>query len=138
VEQVSKNIELDIISDSKYTIDGVGRWRVGWTDQEPEKSEDQGCFTTANKAVIRLTAAIKWVEGHSGDPGNEAADKLADKGAKKEAPDIISKRARRNLAVHGTKLAVMTQSSAYRIIRQIKMAKDRTPQHGTRKRSCRG
>jgi ribonuclease HI len=126
VEQVPKNVELDIISDSKYTIDGLTK--------NLKKSEDQGYSTTANKAVTRLTAAklrtrkaktiIKWVEGHSRDPGSEAADKLADKGEKKEASDIISNRARRNLAVHGAKLAVMPQSLAYRIIRQIKMEKD--------------
>jgi ribonuclease HI len=70
VEQVSKNIELDITSDTKYTIDGLTK---------NLKKARTKAISTANKAVIKLTAAklrtrkaktrIKWVEGHSGTPG---------------------------------------------------------------------
>jgi ribonuclease HI len=45
VEQVSKNVELDIISDSKYTIDGLTK---------NLKKARTKAISTANKAVINF------------------------------------------------------------------------------------
>ncbi|KAH9851555.1 RnaseH-domain-containing protein, partial [Lenzites betulinus] len=70
---------LTIVTDSKYVYYGVTRDLPKW--------EDAGWIGVANKAEIRdlvarlrkrsATTLLKWVKGHSGDKGNEGADKLA-------------------------------------------------------------
>jgi len=76
---------VEVWLDSQYVKDGITKWIVGW--------KQRGWKTATGSAVKnidlwkRLDAATKqhtitwhWVKGHNGDPGNERADALANKG----------------------------------------------------------
>ncbi|CAK5278421.1 unnamed protein product [Mycena citricolor] len=118
---------LHIKTDSMYTIKGL--------TQSIRKWEDQGFFLTANGDLAKLTITkirgrcartrLTWVKGHAGTHGNEQADRLADEGRRKNAPDIIDTRINESLVLPGAKLKAMTQSLAYKIIRISKMREDR-------------
>ncbi|KAI9059681.1 RnaseH-domain-containing protein [Trametes sanguinea] len=70
---------LEIVTDSKYVIQGLTQNLPGW--------EDRGWIGLANADVIKNVVArlrgrsapttFRWVKGHSGVLGNEEADKLA-------------------------------------------------------------
>lgn len=64
---------------------------------------------------------LRWVKGHSRDPGNEGADQLAGIASGKTDPDIIDLTIPPELKTQGAKLPAMTQSTAYRKIRKIKI-----------------
>ncbi|KAF7367382.1 DNA polymerase epsilon catalytic subunit [Mycena sanguinolenta] len=126
LENTPRGTPIDIISDSKYTIDGVTKNLKRW--------EDQGYRMVANGDLVKMVVTrlrrhkaeirFKWVKGHSGVAGNEAADRLAAQGAAKDQPDLINNTVKKGLVVHGAKLSEMTQSLAYKIIRQTTMDKD--------------
>lgn len=72
-------------SDSKYVLQGITEWMINW--------KKRGWKTAAKKTVKnedlwrRLDAVMQnhqidwsWVKGHSGNPGNERADQLANQG----------------------------------------------------------
>jgi ribonuclease HI len=73
-----------IYSDSQYCVRGCTEWRHGWQ----RKGWTRGKEALANAGLWKAIAAahdafpckIIWVRGHSGVPGNERADRLADKG----------------------------------------------------------
>jgi ribonuclease HI len=73
--------------DSKYVLQGITEWLPGWkakgwktSAKQPVKNVDlwQQLDTLAHAAGHQIE--WRWVKGHAGDPGNERADALANKG----------------------------------------------------------
>jgi ribonuclease HI len=79
--------QVSLYLDSEYVRKGITEWIHGW--------KARGWRTAAKQPVKnvelwqRLDALVtgsghviewRWVKGHSGDPGNERADALANKG----------------------------------------------------------
>jgi ribonuclease HI/exonuclease III len=59
---------------------------------------------------------ITWVEGHTGEPGNEAAHNAAINGTKKEEEDNLNLNINPDFKISGARLAALTQKSAYRLL----------------------
>jgi ribonuclease HI len=124
-EACPKDIPLTIISDSKYSIDGLTKNLSRW--------EDEGFSTISNGGAIQATVGklrerkaqttLKWVKGHAGNAGNEGADALAAEGCNKTNEDKMDLKIAPEFTLPGVKLMVMTQSLAYKIIRKGKMSK---------------
>lgn len=76
---------VSVYSDSTYVLFGITQWihgwrRRGWTTQEGEKVSNQALWEALDQEVQRLGRdQILWnyVRGHSGVPGNERCDELA-------------------------------------------------------------
>jgi ribonuclease HI len=87
--------DVHIYTDSRYSIDCSEKWHKNW-EKNGWKTSLGG--DVVNKDVIQgilskkrereeLGSATKftWVKGHNNDPGNVAADQLANQGADKKA-----------------------------------------------------
>ncbi len=74
-----------LYTDSSYVQKGITEWIVGWkargwrtADKKPVKNED--LWRLLDSAAARHRVEWRWVKGHAGDPGNERADALANRG----------------------------------------------------------
>jgi ribonuclease HI len=87
LEALKRPCKVNLFLDSKYVLQGITEWIHGW--------KARGWKTAAKEPVKnvelwqRLDALVanggheidwRWVKGHAGDPGNERADGLANKG----------------------------------------------------------
>lgn len=85
LETLTRPCQVKLNTDSKYVLEGITSWMANW--------KKRGWKTASRKPVKnaelwqRLDAATEkheiewvWVKGHSGDPGNELADELANQG----------------------------------------------------------
>ncbi len=73
-------------TDSKYVMDGITSWMANWkkrdwktTAKKPVKNKD--LWQALDEAAERHDIDWVWVRGHVGNPGNEEADALANRGA---------------------------------------------------------
>ncbi|KAJ7336104.1 hypothetical protein DFH08DRAFT_965009 [Mycena albidolilacea] len=126
-----------VVFDRRVTITGelAEIFRIFTEGQEGKggPGEDQGYIGVANRDLDKATVArlrqrkreikMKWVKGHSGHIRNEGADRMADEGARKDAPDEVNMEIPPELKLTGAKLSAMTQSLAYKAIRERKMKK---------------
>jgi ribonuclease HI len=72
-------------TDSKYVMDGINEWLPNWkkrdwktASKKPVKNKD--LWQALDEAVARHEIDWRWVRGHDGNPGNEEADALANRG----------------------------------------------------------
>ena len=75
-----------LYTDSDYLRQGITSWIVNWKNnnwrtaaKKPVKNKE--LWILLDQLVQELNIEWHWVKGHSGDPGNEKADNLANKGA---------------------------------------------------------
>ena len=71
--------------DSQYVKNGAQSWMKGWkrngwktADKKPVKNVE--LWQALDEQLQRHQITWVWVKGHAGDPGNEKADELANKG----------------------------------------------------------
>jgi ribonuclease HI len=69
-------------TDSQYVIKGITEWLPAWkargwrtADKKPVKNQD--LWEKLDQVAGQHTLKWQWVKGHSGDPGNERVDELA-------------------------------------------------------------
>lgn len=72
-------------TDSQYVQKGISEWLPGWkargwktAAKKPVKNED--LWRALEELAALHSIDWRWVKGHDGDPGNEAADALANQG----------------------------------------------------------
>lgn len=77
--------EIILTTDSQYVRKGITEWLAGWkrngwktAARKPVKNED--LWRRLDEQTARHHIQWKWVKGHSGHPGNELADQLANRG----------------------------------------------------------
>ena len=73
--------------DSQYVLKGMTEWLAGWkakgwktAAKQPVKNVDLWQRLDALVANGGHQIEWRWVKGHDGDPGNERADELANRG----------------------------------------------------------
>ncbi|BBB22456.1 ribonuclease HI [Abyssogena phaseoliformis symbiont OG214] len=78
----SSDITIDLFTDSKYVMTGIGEWIKNWkakgwktVNKKPVKNID--LWQRLDALNNQYNIAWHWVKGHSGDKGNDMADALA-------------------------------------------------------------
>ena len=94
IKLVKEESDIIIYTDSKYLMNGINIWIHSWKKNNWKTSGNKNVKNVDLwKAIDELNSkhSIKWnwVKGHSGNPGNEMADDLANfaissKGGKSE------------------------------------------------------
>lgn len=85
LEALRQRCAVTLHTDSVYVMQGLTQWLPGWkakgwrtADRKPVKNQD--LWQRLDVAAARHAVDWRWVKGHSGDAGNEAADRLANRG----------------------------------------------------------
>ena len=79
---IQQNMDIIITTDSQYVKNGINQWIINWkkngwktASKKPVKNKD--LWVVLDSLVQDKNIEWKWVKGHSGHPGNEKADLLA-------------------------------------------------------------
>lgn len=77
--------QVDIYTDSEYVRNGMLTWihnwkRRGWRTADNKPVKNVELWQQLDTLVQQHQVQWHWVRGHAGDPGNERADELANRG----------------------------------------------------------
>jgi len=77
--------EISLKTDSEYVIKGITEWieswkKKGWLNSQKKPVRNKDYWQILELLNKKHSVSWSWVKGHSGDPGNERADLLANKG----------------------------------------------------------
>jgi len=81
---LKKPCRVRLHTDSQYLRQGITDWingwkRRGWKTAARKAVKNQALWQALDEEVARHEVEWRWVKGHAGDPGNERADKLANR-----------------------------------------------------------
>ncbi len=87
LEALKRPCHVFLHADSQYVLKGMTEWLAGWkakgwktASRQPVKNVDLWQRLDALVATSGHKIEWRWVKGHNGDPGNERADELANRG----------------------------------------------------------
>ena len=77
--------KVKLFTDSKYVMDGITQWiqnwkKNNWKTTAKKEVKNKALWQQLDQLMAYHEVQWHWVKGHSGDPGNETADLLANKG----------------------------------------------------------
>lgn len=82
MKALKRRVPVTIYTDSTYVMKGMTEWIHSWkakgwrtAARKPVKNED--LWRELDEVLAGHDVEWRWVKGHNGDPGNEAADALA-------------------------------------------------------------
>ena len=85
LKSLTRPCNIILTTDSNYVKNGITKWFAQWeargwrtAAKKPVKNKD--LWIQLNDLVEQYEIAWYWVKGHSGHPGNERADALANLG----------------------------------------------------------
>ena len=76
---------VELFTDSRYVMDGITQWiqnwkKNNWKTSSKKEVKNKELWQKLDQLMSYHQVKWNWVKGHSGDPGNEVADLLANKG----------------------------------------------------------
>jgi ribonuclease HI len=79
---LKRRCAVDLYTDSKYVLQGITEWlpqwkEKGWRTAARKPVRNQDLWEQLDRAAGTQDVEWHWVKGHSGEPGNEHADSLA-------------------------------------------------------------
>ena len=82
---LTRPCSVKLVTDSQYVMKGIQEWLPNWkkrgwktASKQPVKNAD--LWQQLDEQVNRHEVSWQWVRGHTGHPGNEQADLLANRG----------------------------------------------------------
>ena len=85
LQALNRSCQVKLYTDSEYLRKGITEWIASWKQRgwktaakKPVKNDD--LWRELDELVNNHDIEWHWVKGHSGDPGNEKADELANRG----------------------------------------------------------
>ena len=85
LEALNTKCQVNLITDSKYVMDGINGWINGWKKNNWKNSQkkdvkNKDLWIQLDKLNSYHDVKWSWVKGHSGHFQNEKADQLANRG----------------------------------------------------------
>ncbi len=85
LESLKRPCKVELHTDSQYLRQGVTQWMANWKKKNWRTAggsavKNQDLWQRLDTAIQSHQIRWHWVKGHAGDPGNEKADELANRG----------------------------------------------------------
>ena len=82
LKSIDINTIVEVTTDSKYVKNGISEWiynwkRNNWKTSAKKPVKNKELWQELDSLVQNYNIKWIWVKGHSGHPGNERADELA-------------------------------------------------------------
>ena len=85
LKEIKEPCKIILYTDSKYVLQGIEEWihnwkKRGWRGANKKPVKNIELWKELDELRDEHNIKWNWVKGHSGDPGNETADMLANRG----------------------------------------------------------
>ncbi|GAB2503504.1 ribonuclease HI [Microbulbifer agarilyticus] len=85
LQALNQHCRVDLHTDSQYVRQGITGWihnwkKNGWKTSAKKPVKNADLWQALDGAIGEHDVHWHWVKGHAGDPGNERADALANRG----------------------------------------------------------
>ena len=94
LKSIKKHSHIQITTDSMYVKNGINQWinnwkKNGWRTAAKKPVKNKDLWQELDELVQKYSIKWLWVKGHSGHPGNERADQLANEAIEEFQDKII-------------------------------------------------